>query len=137
MKSKIINRIRERQSMVVRKELVRLTDQIERESAKEQETMRASLKHKYSEFLAGAIVNNEKSIRDLDAQYIIPSYHDVEVSYAGKRFRPFDVSESVRLVCSRCGGWELWSTWGGVEKLLAGEYHETKLSVFVRGVQIC
>jgi hypothetical protein len=65
------------------------------------------------------------------------SYHDVEVEFAGKRYRLFDESYGLRLICTRAGGWELWNVWNGVEELLAGEYNEIPLTIFVDGKIIC
>lgn len=65
------------------------------------------------------------------------SYHDVEVEFSGKRMRLFDASYGLLLSCTRCGGWELWNRWGGKEELLAGEYNEIPLRVYVAGILIC
>jgi hypothetical protein len=65
------------------------------------------------------------------------SYHDVEVEFSGKRIRLFDASYGLLLSCTRCGGWELWNRLGGKEELLAGEYNEIQLRVYVAGILIC
>lgn len=59
------------------------------------------------------------------------SYHDVVVSFGGQRHRLFDVSYGLQLQCTRVAGWELWNRWGGVNELLAGEFHTVPLTVEV------
>lgn len=65
------------------------------------------------------------------------SYHDVEVeSDKLPRIKLFNASYGLQLICTRAAGWELWNMWSGVEELLAVEYHEVKLRIYVSGIQI-
>ena len=64
------------------------------------------------------------------------SYHDVEVEFNGNRFSLFG-AYTYRLTCTCAGGWELWGLLDGKEKLLAGEFDEAPLRIYVDGVLIC
>jgi len=70
------------------------------------------------------------------------SYHDVEVEFNGIREKIFNLPFNLMLTCTRVGGWELWeSTVDTVSlkldyKLIAGEYNETPLKIYVDGIQI-
>lgn len=67
----------------------------------------------------------------------MPSYHDVEVEFNGKRMRLFTSSYGFELTCNRVGGWRLWHKWQGEYKLLAGEYDEPRLRVYIAGSLVC
>lgn len=64
------------------------------------------------------------------------SYHDVEVQFDGQRIRLFDASYSLMLTCTRAGGWRLYTRFNGEEKLLAGEYDNPPLEIFINGIQV-
>lgn len=72
-----------------------------------------------------------------DEAGIIRSYHDVEVEFGGKRLRLFDAGYGLLLTCNRASGWRLWNTWGGRDELLAGEYDEPILRIYVAGALVC
>lgn len=61
------------------------------------------------------------------------SYHDVEVEFGEVREKVFNLPFNIKLTCTRVGGWELWDQ----DKLLAGEYGEVPLKVYVAGNLIC
>ncbi len=66
------------------------------------------------------------------------SYHDIDVAFNGKRIRLFDAIYGLELTCTRVSGWQLWYTGDGREKaeLLASEYGEIKLRIYVAGTMI-
>lgn len=59
------------------------------------------------------------------------SYHDVIVAANNRTYRLFNLPFSVRLQCTRVGGWELWNTYEK-DELLAGEYWHTPFSLYVK-----
>lgn len=60
------------------------------------------------------------------------SYHDVDVKFNDKRINLFNSSYGYLLTCSRVEGWRLWHQ----KTLIAGEYDEVRLEVFVKNVQV-
>lgn len=60
------------------------------------------------------------------------SYHDVHVTTAAiKRTSLFNLPYNLQLICTRAGGWELWSM--NPEKCLAAEYDDNWLVIDVAG----
>lgn len=67
---------------------------------------------------------------------LAPSYHDLFITTAAiSRKSIFNLPFSVRVTCTRVGGWEVWfDRGGGVEPtLIAGEYHGGGLILDVAG----
>jgi hypothetical protein len=70
-----------------------------------------------------------------------PSYHDVVCCYDdpdGKEVRvEMYNSYGYWLHCSNVSGWRLWcNDTGTKDELIAGEYDNAKLRIFVKGIQI-
>ena len=62
------------------------------------------------------------------------SYHDVVIASNNRLYILFNLPFSVRLMCTRVGGWELWNMCGNGEKdnVLAGEYAGPPFTLYVK-----
>lgn len=51
------------------------------------------------------------------------SYHDLYITTSFfDRTSIFNLPYSIRVTCTRTGGWEVWELWGGMERQLGGEW---------------
>ncbi len=66
------------------------------------------------------------------------SYHDLEIETAHmSRTSIFDLPYGLEVTCTKVGGWQLWNTnFKPTAELLAGEYDENWLRLFVGGATI-
>lgn len=64
------------------------------------------------------------------------SYHDVTVIVDGIKYKISD-NYAYQLMCTRVGGWELFYKWGGVERLIGGEFNGGEFIIKVHDVVIC
>lgn len=64
------------------------------------------------------------------------SYHDVVVTCGDKEYKIIDDS-SLMLVCTKAGGWELWSKTPTEETLIGFEFDSVKFKVVTGNVIVC
>jgi hypothetical protein len=69
-------------------------------------------------------------------EWLMRSYHDVDVIVDGKRYK-VSGNYAYELSCTKEGGWQLWWQWGNEMRQIGGEYHGGKFTIMVGDMIIC